>query len=68
MKALAPCLPAWAAHGALRTEPLIHRLDPQHRFAWFEVRHVGTFGASFDMPFVANHVRLRVQVEGLRQP
>ncbi len=26
------------------------------------------FGASFGMPFVANQVRLRVQVEGIRQP
>jgi polyisoprenoid-binding protein YceI len=27
----------------------------------------GDFGASFGMPFVANQVRLKVQVEGLRQ-
>lgn len=27
----------------------------------------GDFGASFGMPFVANRVRLRVQVEGIRQ-
>ena len=28
----------------------------------------GDFGASFGMPFVANRVRLVVQVEGIRQP
>ncbi len=27
----------------------------------------GDFGASFGMPFIANRVRLRVQVEGIRQ-
>ena len=28
----------------------------------------GDFGASFGMPFIANRVRLLVQVEGIRQP
>lgn len=40
MKALALCLLAWAA--AVRAEPVIYRLDPEHSFVWFEVLHFGT--------------------------